>query len=132
MVLTSGNIYVWRRMSSGMWCHVGCQHMAILAKPTASNPRLSKLTLPTFYGTWRIIRTSAIVWDGRIQSYFFTIHFSLPHLCYMPHSSHPPWFCHPNNVWWQAQIIYASIFTIHHFFLSGTSISLGITCLHEV
>ena len=76
------------------------------------------LKFPTFYRTWRIIKTFTIVchlslsWYGWIQSYFFTIHFSSPHLCNMSRLSHSPSFDHPNNVWWQAQIIYASIFTI--------------------
>jgi hypothetical protein len=25
--------------------------------------------------------------------------------CYMPHPSYPPWFDHPNNIWWRVQII---------------------------
>jgi hypothetical protein len=29
----------------------------------------------------------------------------LPHTCYIPHSSHPPWFDHPNNIWWSVQIL---------------------------
>jgi hypothetical protein len=26
------------------------------------------------------------------------------HACYMPHPSHPPWFDHPNNIWWSVQV----------------------------
>ena len=29
----------------------------------------------------------------------------LPHMCYMPHPSHSSWFDHPNNIWWEVQII---------------------------
>jgi hypothetical protein len=31
------------------------------------------------------------------------MHFS--HAGYMPHPSHPPWFDHPNNIWWSVQVI---------------------------
>jgi len=26
-------------------------------------------------------------------------------VCYMPHPSHPPWFDHPNNIWWSVQVM---------------------------
>jgi hypothetical protein len=29
----------------------------------------------------------------------------LSHACYMPHSSHPPWFYRPNNIWWRVQVM---------------------------
>jgi len=29
----------------------------------------------------------------------------LPNTCYMCHPSHSPWFDHPNNIWWEVQII---------------------------
>jgi hypothetical protein len=28
----------------------------------------------------------------------------LPHACYMPRPSHPPWFYHSNIIWWKLQI----------------------------
>ena len=28
----------------------------------------------------------------------------LPHMCYMPHTSHSPWFDHPNKIWWGIHI----------------------------
>jgi hypothetical protein len=29
----------------------------------------------------------------------------LSHACYMPLPSHPPWFNHPNNIWWSVQVM---------------------------
>jgi hypothetical protein len=28
-----------------------------------------------------------------------------PHACYMTSLSHPPWFYHPNNIWWRVQTV---------------------------
>jgi hypothetical protein len=28
-----------------------------------------------------------------------------PHACYMPHASHPPWFDHPTDILWRAEIM---------------------------
>jgi len=25
--------------------------------------------------------------------------------CYIPRPSRPPWFCHPNNIWWSVRVI---------------------------
>jgi hypothetical protein len=26
-------------------------------------------------------------------------------VCYMSRPSHPPWFYHPNNIWWGVQVM---------------------------
>jgi hypothetical protein len=31
--------------------------------------------------------------------------FLVSNSCYMSHPSHPPWFDHPNNIWWTVQIM---------------------------
>jgi hypothetical protein len=28
----------------------------------------------------------------------------LPHTNYIPRPSHPPWFDHPNNIWWSSSL----------------------------
>jgi hypothetical protein len=28
----------------------------------------------------------------------------LSHACYIPRPSHPPWFDHPNNIWWSSSL----------------------------
>jgi hypothetical protein len=32
------------------------------------------------------------------------LHAYLTHSYYIPHSSHPPWFDHPNYTWWRVQL----------------------------
>jgi hypothetical protein len=31
--------------------------------------------------------------------------FLICHVCHMPYPSHPPWFDHPNNMWWSMQVM---------------------------
>jgi hypothetical protein len=35
----------------------------------------------------------------------WSLHLFLPHTCYMPHTSHSSEFDHPNNIWWELQLI---------------------------
>jgi len=35
----------------------------------------------------------------------FCVHFPLPHACYVPCPSHPPWMDHPNNITWSVQVM---------------------------
>jgi hypothetical protein len=41
----------------------------------------------------------------------FCMHFSSPHACYIPFSSHLPWFDLPNNIWWSIQV--TKLFLVH-------------------
>jgi hypothetical protein len=29
----------------------------------------------------------------------------LCHMCYMTNPSHPPWFDHPNKIWWSVKVV---------------------------
>jgi len=46
--------------------------------------------------------------------------FLISHECYMHHPSHPPWFDHPNSIWWSVQVMKLLIMYFspasHHFF----------------
>jgi hypothetical protein len=43
----------------------------------------------------------------------------LPHACHMSRPPHPPWFNHPNNIWWiiQAMKIIIMQFSLQSFFI---------------
>jgi len=50
------------------------------------------------------------------------------HACYMPRQSHPPWYDHPNNTWWNMQVlmplIMQSVPASRHFLLLCPNIVL--------
>jgi hypothetical protein len=84
-------------------------------EPDASSPHLPTLSLrdPFWLGL-----QSDLFPSGLINQNFVSI-FYLAHLCYMPRSSHQPWFHDPNSVWWRVQVINLFIMQFsaasHHF-----------------
>jgi hypothetical protein len=49
------------------------------------------------------------LFPSRFPTQFFT-HFSSPYACYVPSSSHPACFDHPDNIWWRLKIM--KLFTV--------------------
>jgi hypothetical protein len=72
---------------------------------------------PAFYGTWMFItvftrliipstrRTSECSLPFRISKQKSYMPFSSPHMCYMPHPSHPTEVCDPKNICRRVQIM---------------------------
>jgi hypothetical protein len=42
-------------------------------------------------------------WSLQVLQPKYYMHFHLSHACYMPCSFHPPWFDHPNNIFYENQ-----------------------------
>jgi hypothetical protein len=53
-----------------------------------SMPRSSRWSLPFRFSNKNIL------WISHLSC-----------VCYMSHPSHPPWFDHPNNIWWSIQVM---------------------------
>lgn len=100
-----------------------CVHNSLPPVPFLSQMSAVHTLQPYFYFNILIFTTRISKWSlpFRLPNQIFIPISHVPHACYMPCSSHPPFLHHPNSVWWRVQImellitVFSTLLSFHSY-----------------